>query len=236
MVSTNCISVFIRHNDSEFRALTTSICQSLNYPGPYEDVVEDMYQKICDFPILQGYNRHFYRQGRLGNGPGTNKMSSYLYPIIRNHIIGLLKSSEEKIFRSPAFIPEDTENYDMDQILSDNSVASDYEEILMANAETDRADGLRMELQDFAQQYLCPKQRKGKKLSKKSDCTLFDIFNYLYKGYTNKEIAEIYGVSQMSVSHYKNKLAKALLRYGFSVNGRRKAYGQDQVPQMSVGS
>ncbi len=235
MVSTNCIAVFVRHNDSEFRALVTSICQSLNHPGPYEDVIEDMYQKICDFPILQGYNRHFYRQGRLGQGPGTNKMSSYLYPIIRNHVIGILKSSEEKIFRSPAFIPEDIENDDMDQILLGNPVAFDYEEILTANAEADRIDGLRMELQDFAQQYLCPKQCKGKKkLSKKADCTLFDIFNYLYKGYTNKEIAEIYGVSQMSVSHYKNKLAKALLRYGFSAKGRRN--GQNQVPQMSVGS
>ena len=162
-------------------------------------------------------------------------MSSYLYPIIRNHIIGLLKSPEEKIFRSPAFIPEDIESDDVDKILLGNPVALDYEEVLTANAESDRADGLRMELQDFVQQYLCPKQRKGsKKLSKKANCTLFDIFDHLYKGYTNKEIAEIYGVSQMSVSHYKNKLAKALLRYGFSVKGKRN--GQNQVPQMSVGS
>ena len=159
-------------------------------------------------------------------------MSSYLYPIIRNHIIGLLKSSEERIFRSPAYVPEDSEENDLDQILIGNSVALDYEELLLANAEADRIDGLRMELQDFAEHYLCPKKHKGRnKLSKKSNCTLLDIFNYLYKGYTNKEIADIYGVSQMSVSHYKNKLAKALLRYGFSI---RRKHGSDKVPEMQV--
>jgi RNA polymerase sigma factor (sigma-70 family) len=231
MVSTNCIAVFIRHNDSEFRALVTSICNSLNYRGSYEDVIEDLYEKICDLPILQGFNRHYYR------GIPSNKMSTYLYPIIRNHIIGLLKAPEEKIFRSPAYMPEDVEENDMDRVLLGNPVAFDYEELLLANAEADRVDGLRMELQDFAQHYLCPKNHRGKKrLSKKSNCTLFDIFNYLYKGYTNKEIADIYGVSQMSVSHYKNKLAKALLRYGFSVKSRRrgKAYGPNQMSQMSV--
>jgi RNA polymerase sigma factor (sigma-70 family) len=230
MVSTNCIAVFIRHNDSEFRALITSICNSLNYRGSYEDVIEDLYEKICDLPILQGFNRHYYR------GIPSNKMSTYLYPIIRNHVISLLKAPEEKIFRSPAYISEDTDEVDIDRTLYGNPVAMDYEEVLLANAEGDKVDGLRMELQDFARRYLCPKKKGKKRLSKKSDCTLLDIFNYLYKGYTNKEIADIYNVSQMSVSHYKNKLAKALLRYGFSVNSSRrgKAYGTNNVPKVQV--
>ncbi len=235
MVSTNCIAVFIQHNDSEFRALVTSVCHSLNYRGPYEDVIEDLYEKICDLPILQGFNRHFYRHGRSGHEIASNKMSSYLYPIIRNHIIGLLKSSEEKIFRSPAYMSEEAEENDMDTVLLGNSIASDYKELLLANAEADRSDGLRMELQDFARRYLCPKHGRNR-LSKKSDCTLLDIFNYLYKGYTNKEIADVYGVSQMSVSHYKNKLAKALLRYGFSAKIRRrgKVYDPNKVSEMQV--
>jgi DNA-directed RNA polymerase specialized sigma24 family protein len=230
MVSTNCIAVFIRHNDSEFRALVTSICNSLNYRGSYEDVIEDLYGKICELPILQGFNRHYYR------GIPSNKMSTYLYPIIRNHVISLLKAPEEKIFRSPAYTSEtlDDDDPDIERTLYSNPVALEYEEVLLANAEADKVDGLRMELQDFVQQYLCPKKYRGnKKLSKKSNCTLLDIFNYLYKGYTNKEISDIYGVSQMSVSHYKNKLAKALLRYGFSVKTKRKRkvceYGSDNV-------
>jgi Bacterial regulatory proteins, luxR family. len=166
-------------------------------------------------------------------------MSTYLYPIIKNYVISLIKSSEEKIFQSPAYAPatEDNEDSnDLDRVLYSNPIALEYEELLLLNAESDQADGLRLELQDFAQRYLCPKTRRGKKkrLSKKSSCTLFDIFNYLYEGYSNKEIADIYEVSQMSVSHYKNKLAKALLRYGFLVKtNRRKRKGYDTNNELS---
>jgi DNA-directed RNA polymerase specialized sigma24 family protein len=220
MVSTNCIPVFIRYNDSEFRALVTSICNSLNYQGSYEEIIAELYEKICDSPILQSFNRHYYR------GVASNKMSTYLYPIIRNHVISRLKSPEHKIFQSIAYSPsyDSEETNDMDHVLSNNNIAPDYEELLLHNAEVDQVDGLRLELQDFARRYLHQsKSRRGKKsLSKKSSCTLLDIYNYLYEGYSNKEIADIYEVSQMSVSHYKNKLAKALLKYGFTVSPRRK--------------
>ena len=48
-------------------------------------------------------------------------------------------------------------------------------------------------------------------------CTLLDIFHLLYKGYTNVQIAEIYGVSTTTVTKMKTGLASAILQYGIKI-------------------
>lgn len=48
-------------------------------------------------------------------------------------------------------------------------------------------------------------------------CSLYDIFQLLYRGYTNAQISEVYGISSTTVSMMKTKLAKVILKYGIKV-------------------
>ena len=48
----------------------------------------------------------------------------------------------------------------------------------------------------------------------KQGCKLIDVYNLLYKGYNNKMISQIYGVSTTTISAMKNKLARAMAQHG----------------------
>ena len=66
-------------------------------------------------------------------------------------------------------------------------------------------------------------------------CSLIDIFILLYRGYSGKQIAKVYGVSDMSVTNVKYKLAKAIFNYGIKPVKKRKN-GRTKMSKVPVGS
>lgn len=229
MVSTNSISVFLRYNDSELRYMIIHVCEALDYPDTVEDLVQEIYEKFLTTDILQSYNRHFCRGRSL-----SSQMSTYLYPIIRNHILSKLKSQEYRYMRNRILDlnPLSEEPSDIDRAVSHHDVALEYKDLLHFNEESDQIDGTAFELRDFADRFKNSEENKKFELKKRKnknhvipECTLLEIFKYLYKGYSNKQIARIYGVTDMSITHLKHKLAEAMLEYGFGPRSRLQECG-----------
>jgi DNA-directed RNA polymerase specialized sigma24 family protein len=234
MVPTNNITVFLRHNDSELRYMVIHVCESLSYPGSVEDLVQDIYLKFLSSNILQNYNRHFIRGRSV-----ASQMSTYLYPIIRNFILSRLKSQDYRYKRSRIhnYDPVDDELTDLDRMLSNHPISNEFKATLHHNETTDQTDGVAFELRDFERRFRDSKHnrkydlKKRKDKSKKTpDCTLFDIFKYLYEGYSNKEIARIYHVSDMTITHLKHQLGVAMMKYGFGEGIIRDSIKMPEMP------
>lgn len=223
MVPTNSITVFLRHNDSQLRYLVTSISSSLQYAGPTEDLVQDLYLKFLTTDILESYNQNYH------SGTGTSsRLSTYLYPIIRNHILSHMKSKDYKYVsgRVPNFDPYSNEDMELEDILKNTSYCTDYKELVEYNEACDRPDGINFEMKLFQEKFKKSKENRKFSLKKRGgvhkkipECSLMDIFKYLYKGYSNKEIAEVYGVSNMTITHLKHKLAISMIKMGFYPEG-----------------
>jgi DNA-directed RNA polymerase specialized sigma subunit len=151
-------------------------------------------------------------------------MSTFLFPIIRNHIIGKFSTPENKIIHSK-IQNYDTQNeeIDLDESLSTNKIALEYRDIIDYNESSDAVHGLGFDLRDFENKFRRSEANKKilKKKRNKTDFpegTLLEIFQYLYKGYSNKEIAQIYGVSNMTIMHLKRKIALIMIDMGFSMD------------------
>ncbi len=271
MIPTTSFSVFLKNNDHEFRSLVIALCESLNFPGSPEDVVQDLYVKFLGSQIIESFNP-VYR------GKKT-KMSTYLYPVIKNFIVSKIKSNECR------FLSQKLRNYepsddvdDVERVLCHNPVSVDYVNLLIFNESTDGPNGLCVDLKSFERQLRRTRKTDKKYLKKrKSDdsnfleelrtelsqlkkkevglddpeyreisariirvqsstgCSLVDIFVLLYRGYSGKQIARVYGVSDMSVSNVKYKLARALLSYGIKPEKskkRGKFHGPAKMPKM----
>jgi len=237
MVPTNNISVFLRHNDSELRFMVIHICESLDYPGTIEDIVQDIYVKFLTSDVLQNYNRHFCRGNSL-----SAQMSTYLYPILKNYILSRLKSPDYRFMKARVsdYDPFSDEVMDMDKSLSINTIAGDFKDILHRNGILEPIDGIEFDIHHFESHFAKSREnrkydfRKNKKREAETpECTLLEIFKYLYQGYSNKEIARIYGVSDMTITNMKHRLADAMMKYGF---GEEEQVQNDRIemPEVSV--
>lgn len=260
MVPTNHISEFIEKNDTELRNMVINVCEGINYPEDPQDVVQDIYLKFLTSKIIQSYDRNFRDK--------ETKMSTYIFPIIRNFILSKFKSREYRFFKHklPNFAPTDDVD-DLDLVIFRNPIALEFMNTLLYNGSTDNMGGLGADFKDFEHQFLHSSHNKKYSLKKRkhekralnylekldknslefeeikdrilnagfSGCTLLDIFQLLYKGYTNKQIAKIYGVSDMYVTSMKHKLAKVMLRYGLGTKTKSKG-NRDRIemPKMSV--
>jgi len=264
MVPTNHFSVFLKNNDLEFRSLVISLCDSLNYPGSPEDIIQDLYVKFMTSRIIEDFNPN-HRQKET-------KMTTYLFKIIKNFIVSKMVSSECRY-------SQDLRNYEpscdpeIDLNVARNPVNVNFVDVLLHNESSDHSEGLKSKLKSF-ERYL-KRARKNKTYLKKrkagetdfipelrqelsrlkrrevdlndpeyheimkrvervrtdSGCTLIDVFTLFYRGYSGKQIAKIYSVSDMSVTNVKHKLAKALLNYGIKPEGKND---RTKMPKMQV--
>jgi len=282
MIPTDSLSVFLENNSDDFKNMVVSLCDSLNFPGSPEDVVQDLYVKFLTSQIIQSFRPVFRKK--------ETKMTTYLYPIIKNYIISKIKSNECRFFRQN--LPNYEPSHDVDEVdhaLCHHPISVDYVDVILYNESTDSPDGLGSEFKAFKR--LLRSNRKNKRIMKKrkakkydfleelrdeltvlkgnrldvteefeyreianrikkevitcdkcgqmykrekgkcpkcqhkqnlAGCSLIDIFILLYRGYTGRQIARIYGVSDMSVTNAKYKLAKALLSYGIIPVKRKK--------------
>lgn len=215
MLATRNIREFIAHNDQEFRCLVNTICHRYDV-YEVDDAVQDAYAHIMTANILERYDP---------NRPGSPKISTYLYPIITNLVLSKKKESSEIIRQKQCFhytfSESSYEDFDtVDLALRFNEVASEWKNILHQNDVSDSIDGLGYELRDFQERFL-PKRNKLFTLAKRkrkevrtNGCRLSDIYELLFEGLSNKEIAEIYGVSYMYVTAMKRELAYVMQKGG----------------------
>jgi RNA polymerase sigma factor (sigma-70 family) len=215
MVPTNSIAVFLRHNDSELRYMVSKICSSLKYYCNMDDLIQDIYVKFLTAKTLQSYNRNFC----TGKSYSSSKLSTFLYPILRNYILSMAESVEQRMFRSQV------SNYDiegeevaLDESIQD-SIAPEYKTILANNEASDTIHGTGYNLRDFEEKFkrsiMKKRSFKKKKDVKFPESTLLKVFQYLYKGYSCKEIAEIYGVSNMRITNLKREIRQIMLNMGY---------------------
>jgi len=209
MIPTNNLSVFVRHNDTDLRCIVGDICSSFSFVGSVEDIVQDLYLKLLTSDILQNYNRYFYK-----GKPGHVQMSTYLYPIIKNHILSKIKSSDYRHAKyRQEWIEQDFDEVDDVEI---RDAMPERTSALEHNDDEDGVDGLAFAFKEFAERFKKSHLNESVRYERggAKPRTLLDIFHYMYLGYTNHQIAEIYGVSDMNISHTKAKLAAAMARFG----------------------
>jgi len=248
MVQTNNLADFVSYNDTDMKRLTTQICHSLHYPGSVCDIVQDVYVKMKVYNIIESYDPHFHGEQFI------SKLSTFVYRIIRNHIISCLKAPENRLVRFQLFDCDPSAEMcdEVESIIRNHPIAEEARDIIKHNEDSDRIDGLGTELRDFERQFSKSNDNKifslrKRKCKKKDDsynflndlkaimgesseiedlrnrinnieengCSLLDLFQLLYKGYNNKQIAAIYSISDMSVTLMKQRLAQEMMRYGF---------------------
>jgi hypothetical protein len=196
--------------------MVSKICGSLKYSCDMDDLVQDIYTKFITAGTLQGYNRHYC----TGKSYSSSKLSTFLFPILRNFILSRAESINQKMIRGTV------QNYDnegedvaLDDTIQDN-IALEYKNILAVNESSDTIDGLGFDFRDFERKLR--RSAKNKKILKRKknakfpQGTLLKIFRYLYDGYSCKEIADIYGVSNMKITHLKREIGQAMLDLGFN--------------------
>jgi len=275
MVPTNSFSAFLQNNDLEFRSLVISVCDSLNFSESSEDVVQDLYLKFLTSKIIESFDEHFRNK--------NTKMTTYLYPIIRNYVVSKLKSNEYRFFKQNLRNYEPSDDIDdLDLVLCHNPVAVDYINQLLHNESSDGLSGFGSQFRFFERQLeQSQKKRKNeKKYLKKhkyretdflnelkqelaelkcrnidlddpeyreisfrvenaqstTGCTLIDIFILMYRGYSGRQIAKIYGVSDMSITNVKYKLAEAMFNYGIKPAKKKEKNGRAKMSKMPIGS
>lgn len=255
MVPTTSIGTFISKNDSELRSMTAHICEGFNYPGDPEDIVQDMYLKLLTNPIIENYQEERVVFKALSISSKQKeiekkkpelirvrvKMSTYIYSIVKNLILSKLKTPESRVmkFQLPDCEPMAEATNEVDTVFRHTPINLDYQTILLNNESPDGINGIAADLKDFEKHLLRKQKNKWFSLDKRKNkdistagCTLIDILQYLYDGYSNSEIADIYGVTDMSITNMKQKLAREMYKFGFG-NGRRKP-GPVPVPSKTL--
>jgi len=215
MVPTNDISVFIERNDSEFREQVKKQCAYLNYQGSSDDIIQELYfQFLTTNQTIEAFDE----------SRGI-KISTYLFKVIQNFIISKIR---ERYNRDRVRLSKDTENNKTD--LKD--AINIFERLFPSSPDNIRFAFSRKSNKKKVTYRL----RILYKLKKRGDigveyeeirrliintctygCTLYDLYNLLYKGYTNEQISEIYGVSRTTISTLKRRLAKIMVKYGLLI-------------------
>lgn len=244
MVPTNDISVFLEKNDLEFRNLVKRQCEFLNYPGESDDIAQELYvqflttKKIIEFyDESLGYQMSTYLFKIIRNfiiiqdksHDGHFNRCRVLTPI------SIDDTNEFDIINYYYEVSEDYKNnqYYNNTCNNENKLLDDLNDFerQFTNSSQNVTYTLRKKRhKKKTLNYLktLDRLRKRKRIGyefdeirnminsiEKHGCTLLDLFQLLYKGYTNTQISVIYGVSTTTISAMKNKLSKAMIRYGF---------------------
>jgi RNA polymerase sigma factor (sigma-70 family) len=215
MQHTKTVEEFVRTNDGEFRAFVNSVCSTFNFPLYLaEDVVQEIYVKFLTTPLYDNYNPEY-------------KLSTWLYPIVTSVILSHLRRNRVEAHRFVT--PEsDVQNHpdepidDVDIALRCCQVAREFQCVLDYNESVDGIDGLSARLREFEDKWLGDTGRNRKfKLVKRRDknssqdgCTLLDVYRLIDLGLSNRQIAQIYGCSNVFISSIKQLIVRALREFG----------------------
>lgn len=194
-MSTICASSFLKQHHDSIRRMTYTICQDYGFKDSPEDIIQDIAVKV-----LTGCMKSF--------NPDQNvRPTTFLYSIIRNHILIVMNSKEYRISKNKPFelvSPwefNSQHDFDIDRAINEEKVHVRIIERLQRNAFDDDVNK-KIERDDF----------QDKKLKNKDD-RILKVFQYLYEGYSAGQIAEKLSLSTMSIINLKTKLAALLMEY-----------------------
>ena len=219
MQHTKSVEEFANCNDTELRRLVSSICVRQRVSSSYvDDVVQEVYIRMMRSSILQRFDPNF--------GGFSTKISTYLYRVASNLVIGMKKRGQYKIesgkYRATKRYIEDTgETDDVEIALRCCNTTPEFQSILEHNSET---EGLSADLEEFEKRWLGNTYRNRKftlsrrknKDAGKDGCTLLDVYRLINQGLNNRQIGEIYGVSGAFISSLKRIIGRSLKAYGIN--------------------
>jgi hypothetical protein len=176
------------------------ICRNHHFEGSQDDIVQDIYFKFLTSDILSNYD------------PARAKISTYIYRIIKNHVLYVIKSKENKIIRcevpNSSYMTEDMDNIDL--ALHFYNIAPDYLNIIERNKMSDCVEGIGFDLREFKRYFRGSRSNKHYKTF-----SLIDILEDIHMGLTNREIANKYHVTEMTTLAMKHKISSVMVKYGF---------------------
>jgi hypothetical protein len=204
---------FFSENTSEISKLIASVSKGLNYQGPQNDVKHDLYLRMHHLSVLEKYNKD------------RAKISTLLWTIIRNLIMkNMMEENKYKYNVLPISekVPDDVD--DIDYLIQNDCTNLDYQSMIERNQDSDRIESRAAELRDFISSLSNSSKNKKHKCSRRKDKSidtegydLVEIFNNLYLGFSSHEIAAKHGVTDMTISHTKDQMAKLLKDYGIEL-------------------
>jgi hypothetical protein len=181
-----------------------------------QDILQEFYKQLICRKILKKYNP---------NHPSGTKISTYLYRSIEN-IVRVYKKSNEYLVEKHRlsmdhynFYHQYDEDKDTPTLDSLHNLKLDYENILYQNEFSDSIDGISIDLKLFEDhlrkknKHYSLKKRKNKKVGFKG-LNLLKVFQLMQRGFSNREIAHKYGVSDMFISTIKNEIKEIMIKFG----------------------
>ncbi len=253
MLPTNDIAVFAQKNDAEFRALVRKQCEYLDYPGSPDDVVQELYVKfLTKKKIIEAYDPSYNVQissylFKIIRNFIITRVKSHDGRFRRCRVLTPSPTDDTNEFDLiPAYYDVSDDFYD-NQYFNNNSFMeefSDFERQFSKSPQNIKFKLRKRQHKNTSLNFLKILERLQKRGKigeefneikdliteiEENGCTLLDLFRLLYKGYNNKMIARIYGVSTTTISAMKSKLAKAMIKYGIK-------YDRATVSKVSIQS
>lgn len=213
---TQSLGDFVRLNDSDVRSFISSLFSSYNCPPSFtiDDVVQDIYLKFAKFNILNLFDPN-----------RATTLSTFLFKVIRNELLTLLKREDVSV------------NHDRE--LRGSMLSMEYMNIRHHNNVSHEPLDINLELEEFEQHFLKKAYNKTYTLKGRRNkdvqttgCSLLDVYKHLKDGLSNREIALMYGVSNMFVSTMKREIALAMNKYGIIWESKQR--GRTRLPKVQV--
>ena len=242
MVPTTNLSIFIEKNDMEFRNMVYDLCYRLSYPGIPEDIIQDMYLKFINQKTLETYNIEgdvkisTYLYSIIKNFV-LSKNKSHECRYYKQLYMPTSKNDPNEMDEILSFNePNDDyksvirHNESSDTVNGMMSGIDSFERNFSKSIHNKRFLFRRRKHQNKSQMFLrlLNKLKSNGRIGEEFDvikdiidnigstgCTLIDLLHLIYKGYTNRQISKIYGVSEVTISTMKHRLSKVMKDFGF---------------------
>jgi hypothetical protein len=215
------VSEFISCNDTEIQKIIFRICNK-HFITCYKDISQEFYKQLIAGEILKKYDP---------NHPTHAKISTYLYRIIENIVLVYKKSGEFQIEKYRLgmdhydFFHQYENGESLPSLDTLYNIKVDYENILYQNEFSDTIDGIGFDLDLFEDhlkkknKHYDLKRRKNKNIGQEG-LDLLDVFQLMREGYTNREIAHKFGVSDMWITTIKSEIKDLMIKFGIIWNYR----------------
>jgi hypothetical protein len=153
----------------------------------------------------------------------ATKISTYLYRTIEN-LVRIHKQTNESRIEQHCVSQDyyDLFNQRDDDERTDlpaEQIKTEYENIIYRNGFSDAIDGMNLDLNLFEDHLR--KKNKHYTLNKRKNMLvgekgmdLLKVFQLLREGYSNREIAHRYGVSDMFITTIKNEIKDSMVKFG----------------------
>lgn len=247
MLHTTTFNEFVRLNHGELRSMVGSICKKYEVRS-IDDVVQDVCIHLYTHNIIEKYDPSYRGQNK------TAKISTYLYPILRNIVRSRRRCSDYKYYKSrwvPYDCPHGTGNFeeytssscieddDIDLAMRYEQLDANYKNVMSQDSISKNPDELKEDLDSFGR-YL---EKKNKKFSLKrrrdksknrNGCSLTEIYFMFREGQNIHEIAQYYGVSDTFILNLKKIIRNEMKKYGLNWKfpKKKRRHGRNKVSSL----